>query len=61
MILGTYGHISFNHIERYLSENTFRYNRRAKTDRFLFEDFIGKTFGKRIDYKELTVSGKMAA
>jgi len=53
MIDGTYFHISFHHVKRYISENTYRWNRREQTEREIFEDFFSLVSEKRITYKEL--------
>lgn len=51
-ILGIYHFISPKHIERYLAESTFRYNKRAETEGNRFNLFLDNCNG-RIAYKEL--------
>jgi transposase-like protein len=53
MISGTYFHLSKHHFNRYLNENTYRWNRKNNTERALFEDFMSLTMKERISYKEL--------
>lgn len=54
LIDGTYFHISYKHIDRYLDENTYRWNRRNESLQFLFDDFMKLTFCEAISYNELT-------
>lgn len=54
MITGTYFHMSHRHFDRYLNENTFRWNRRKESSQSLFESFIPLVVGKRIPYSKLT-------
>lgn len=51
-ILGIYHHISPKHIERYLFENTFRYNTICETEENRFNLLLNNCNG-RITYKEL--------
>lgn len=53
LIDGTYFHISYKHIDRYLDENTYRWNRRNESLHVLFEDFMKLTIHKGISYQEL--------
>lgn len=53
LIDGTYFHISYKHIDRYLDENTYRWNRRNESLQVLFEDFMKLTACKGISYNEL--------
>ncbi|MGZ4054385.1 MAG: IS1595 family transposase [Bacteroidia bacterium] len=50
----TYIHISDHHYERYLSEHTYRWNRREKSMRALFEEFVPLALDKAASYKKLT-------
>lgn len=52
-IYGTYGHISKWHFDRYLNENTFRYNRRQESELSKFDSLLQLISGKRITYKSL--------
>lgn len=62
MIDGTYFHISYRHFSAYLHENTYRWNRREKSEMVLFEDFFPLTIGKRVSYEQLTCKeNKLAA
>lgn len=63
MINGTYCHLSYIHFERYLNENTYRWNRRKESEKYLFEDFIPLLLGKKVSYKKLTTKeqNKLAA
>ncbi|MGQ0828401.1 MAG: IS1595 family transposase [Bacteroidota bacterium] len=51
---GTYSHISSAHFEKYLNENTYRWNRRNESEQSLFDSFIPLISGKRVTYEELT-------
>jgi transposase-like protein len=53
-VKGTYVHLSAFHMDRYLDEQTFRYNNRKATDSVRFERAASGIFGKRLTYKELT-------
>lgn len=53
LIEGTYFHMSYHHYDRYLDENTYRYNRRNDSELKLFEDFIPLLFETRVSYKNL--------
>jgi transposase-like protein len=58
---GTYIHMASFHIDRYLDEQSFRYNYRKLNDAGRFETVIPKIFGegKKLSYAELT--GRLAA
>lgn len=60
MIEGTYFHLSHKHFDRYLDENTFRWNRRGDSLESTFKSFMPLTIGKRLTYEEL-IEEKMAA
>ncbi len=55
MIDGTYFHLSFDHFNRYLNENTYRWNRREITEREIFESFFPLAIERGITYKELKI------
>ncbi len=55
MIDGTYAHISHHHFDRYLDENTYRWNRRNEPERVLFESFIPLVDGQVITYEKLKI------
>ena len=54
MVKGTYFHLSRRHFDRYLNENTFRWNRQYKPCKEIFEEFMPLISNKRISYKQLT-------
>lgn len=58
-VKGTYVHIAPFHIDRYLDEQSFRFNHRKLDDAGRFESGVAKMFGKRLTYAELT--GKKSA
>jgi hypothetical protein len=49
------------HLERYLSEQGFRFNARKDNDLGRFRSVLGSTAGKRLTYKDLTDHGLSAA
>jgi transposase-like protein len=53
LLQGTYFHMSYSHYDRYLNENSYRWNRRKESERFLFDDFITLVTDKKITYKLL--------
>ncbi len=53
---GTYVAVAPFHLDRYLDEQTFRFNRRKGTDATRFLEVMLSTVGKRLQYKELTSS-----
>jgi transposase-like protein len=61
VIEGTYFHMSYKHFDHYLNENTYRWNRRKESEKFLFEDFIPLIEGKKITYRKLIAANKLAA
>ena len=62
MIDGTYFHISHYHFDRYLDENTYRWNRRNESEKVLFESFLPLVAGRVISYQKLiTKDHKQAA
>lgn len=50
-ILGTFHHVSRQHIQRYLEEFDFRWNRRDVTDQERFVDALKMSEGKRLYYR----------
>ncbi len=57
-IKGTHIHLSDQHLDRYLDEESYRYNTRKTNDGTRFEGTAAQVFGRRLTYKELT--GKAA-
>jgi len=51
-VFGIHHFVSAKHLDRYLSEFTFRYNRRDAGEGERMNDFLGRTSG-RLTYKEL--------
>lgn len=51
---GTYISVAPFHLDRYLDEQTFRYNKRKGTDKTRFMEAMLSVVGKRLAYKELT-------
>lgn len=58
-VKGTYIQIASFHTDRYLDEQSFRFNYRKLNDAQRFEIAVSKIFGKSLPYVELT--GKLAA
>ena len=54
MVKGTQIHVSAAHLQRYVEEQTFRFNERKNTDGPRFAMAVKKTDGKRLTYKALT-------
>lgn len=54
MVKGTYVQVSPWHLERYMAEQTFRFNERGTDDAGRFLNTVANTHGKRITWKELT-------
>ena len=52
-IIGVYHHVSPKHLERYVTEFTYRYNRRAMGEGQRVNDLLGHVSGKRLTYKAL--------
>ena len=53
-VIGTYHHVSEQHLSRYLSEFDFRYNNRADlgvTDAMRADEMLKQTTGKRLTYR----------
>lgn len=54
---GTYVAVAPFHLERYLDEQTFRYNQRRLTDAGRFRAVLRAVVGKRLTYRVLTAMG----
>lgn len=54
---GTYVAVAPFHLQSYLDEQTFRFNRRHTNDAGRFREVLGSVVGKRISYRVLTASG----
>jgi transposase-like protein len=54
MVKGTYVQVSPWHLERYMAEQTFRFNERGTDDAGRFVQTVAGVHGKRITWKELT-------
>ncbi len=53
-IKGTYVSAEPFHLQRYVEEQTFRFNERKNTDAGRFHKALGGIVGKRLTYRELT-------
>jgi transposase-like protein len=53
-VTGTFHHVSEQHLDRYIDEFAFRYNRRELTDGERAVDALKKVGGKRLIYKKPT-------
>jgi len=51
-VTGTFHHVSEQHLDRYVDEFAFRYNRRKITDAERTVSAIQKIGGKRLKYKD---------
>lgn len=60
-VRGTYVSVDPLHMDRYLGEQTFRFNARKDNDLGRFRAVLGSVAGKRLTYKELTDHGLSAA
>jgi transposase-like protein len=56
-VKGTYVSVDPLHMDRYLGEQTFRFNARKDNDLGRFRSVLGSVTGKRLTYKELTDHG----
>lgn len=54
---GTYVAVASFHLERYLDEQAFRFNRRDKTDAGRFQRVLAAVVGRRLTYRTLTAQG----
>lgn len=53
-VKGTYVSVDPLHLDRYLSEQAFRFNARKDNDLGRFRAVLGSVAGKRLTYKDLT-------
>ena len=53
-IYGIYHNVSKKHLDRYINEFEFRYNRRELTEANRFEEFVTLINGRRLSYDRLT-------
>ena len=60
-IKGTYVSVDPHHLNRYVSEQTFRFNERKDNDLGRFRAVLGSVAGKRMTYKDLTDHALSAA
>jgi hypothetical protein len=51
-ILGTFHHVSEEHMPRYLSEFDYRWNRRGNSEGEMAIEAIKNSMGKRLMYKD---------
>lgn len=51
-VTGTFHHVSEQHLDRYIDEFAFRYNRREITDAERTVDALKKVGGKRLTYRD---------
>jgi hypothetical protein len=51
---GTYIHCDPEHLQRYVTEQAFRYNERKGTNEERFLTVLSRVTGKRLTYQELT-------
>lgn len=54
---GTWTHVAGFHLQRYVDEQTFRFNTRSDTDGGRFRRVLSAVVGKRITYRVLTAKG----
>lgn len=57
MLKGTYIAVANFHLDRYLDEQTFRFNERDTNDAGRFAEVLLRTVGKRLTYRTLTAQG----
>lgn len=55
---GTYVAVAPAHLDRYLDEQTFRFNEREDGDGGRFQTVMGSVTGKRITYRQLVAKGQ---
>ncbi|GAB5417853.1 MAG: hypothetical protein Crog4KO_23990 [Crocinitomicaceae bacterium] len=53
MISGTYFHMSWQHIQKYLNEHAYHWNMRLSSEKEKVNSFFGSISGKRLKYSEL--------
>ncbi len=54
---GTYVHLSPKHLNRYVQEGVFRYNKRKEADLARFKLMLANSIGRRLTYKDLVGYG----
>lgn len=59
-IHGTYIHLAPEHLDRYLDEQTTRFNEREGTDGDRFAETMKRVTGRRVTYRELTGKAELA-
>ena len=52
-IFGIHHWVSRKHLNRYVEESVWRYNRRSVTEVFRFNEMLALTAGSRLKYVEL--------
>jgi hypothetical protein len=52
-VIGIYHHMSAKHIDRYLTEFSFRYNTKKMSERGRFDLLLSNVNGTRLTYKQL--------
>ena len=57
MILGTYRSVEEAHLDRYLDEETYRFNTRKQSDGERMRNVLGRVDGKRLTWEALTAKG----
>jgi hypothetical protein len=63
-VIGTYHHVSPQHLKRYVCEFDFRYNERTAlgvTDAMRFDKALGGIVGKRLTYRRIDGGAEAAA
>jgi len=58
---GTHHHVSHEHLPRYLAEFDYRYSTRKATDGERVDDLLRRVGGRRLAYKPLTASSRVAS
>ncbi len=53
-IKGTHIHVALYHLDRYLDDQTFRYNARKSNDAGRFDVITSQSIGRRLTWKQLT-------
>jgi hypothetical protein len=53
-IKGTHIHVTPYHLDRYLDDQTFRYNERKSNDAGRFDVITSQSIGRRLTWKQLT-------
>lgn len=55
---GTYVSVAPEHLDRYLDEQVFRFNKRGEDDSGRFVKVLSSVSGRRLTYDELTASAR---